>query len=53
MRPAKSEIAASIGDNIALSAKTVSPYTKTVKTKLKLSTASELTRYVLKHGLIQ
>lgn len=53
MRLAKGETAATIGENLALSSKTVSLYTKSVKGKLKLSSASQLTRYALKHGLIQ
>jgi DNA-binding NarL/FixJ family response regulator len=43
---------AQIGDELALSPKTVSVYRARLLAKLQLSTNAELTRYALEHGLL-
>jgi len=43
---------AQIGDELALSPKTVSVYRARLLAKLKLATNAELTRYALEHGLL-
>jgi DNA-binding NarL/FixJ family response regulator len=49
---AKGRTLAQIGDELALSPKTVSVYRARLLAKLKLATNADLTRYALEHGLL-